>query len=272
MRSETDGGARMKALAQSLSRRGIARGVVCAASCCLLSAHAGRAWATLPDFAERDPQGRYTLSFRGSQRETLAQGRTEGRINLGSIASLRRCCAVGPAAGLDGEITVDDGTGLVSRVRHGAIITERTFDAEAPFLVWAEVAAWRTITIPVDLASLDRLSELLPDMARANGLDPDRALPFRLEGVATLIEFHVLRPSAPGGSGGQAHSENAVSRRLASQPVHLVGFHSRHHHGVFVHHGINIHVHVSRVGEDISGHVDHLTMASGAQLFLPAPA
>ena len=57
---------------------------------------------------------------------------------------------------------------------------------------------------------------------------------------------------------------------LDDTAVRLVGVYSEHHHGVFTHHGTNMHIHVLTEDGRQSGHLDSLRLAPGGTLLLPA--
>src|SRR5262249_58351159 len=79
---------------------------------------------------------------------TVLSGDLGSQISLEDLAGLAHLYAVGPVAGLRGEITVVDGRPYVSRVENGRIVVERSFRHEAAFLVWAQVARWHDLEVP----------------------------------------------------------------------------------------------------------------------------
>ena len=83
----------------------------------------------------------------GAQRTVLA-GDLRAHISLERLAGLPHLYALGPVAGLRGEITVVDGRPYVSQVEDGRIVVDPTFRHEAAFLVWAQIARWYDLDIP----------------------------------------------------------------------------------------------------------------------------
>jgi acetolactate decarboxylase len=84
-----------------------------------------------------DPRVRWI----GAQREVL-RGAIDGRVILSDLRALPHLYALGPVAGVRGEVSVFDGTPSIARVVDGRIAVESTFDVGACFLVYADVPSW----------------------------------------------------------------------------------------------------------------------------------
>ena len=149
--------------------------------------------------------------------------------------------------------------------RHGATV------AGATLLVTSVVTTWqeRPISESVSFAQLDAWIER---EAREAGLNVEEAFPFRIEGSPTRLDWHVIDGSKipSDAHGHEAHMRTAVRGSLTARPVQLLGFFSPKHHAIFTHHDTNTHVHVIAESPVITGHVDHVELAPGARLFLPA--
>lgn len=213
----------------------------------------------------------YTLGWVGAQRQVLA-GDLTSRADLRRLAAVPHINAVGPLAGLRGEVTVIDGVPLISIVSAGAVRVDQSFEREACFLVHAEVPAWRWLPQRETLPAWPALEPVLRRAAADAGLDAERPFPFRLVGRAESGSIHVLdkrddRPHSP-----ELHEEAKVRFTLADDDVDVIGFYSEQHHGIFVPRESPIHAHLAARGRTIAGHVDALRLGDGWRIGVPSAA
>lgn len=205
----------------------------------------------------------------GAMREVLREGRSQGRIELLEVLG-PNSIAVGASAALAAEITVVSGRAQLAEVvdadsAPGLSVRAPVAGDQATLLVLAQVAEWsehRLAALP-DLAALEAS---LRELAAAHGIDVTEPFPFRVEGVARHVELHVLDHSCP-----IAHPEGPRPWRYAGtdEPVTLVGFFAEDAGGVLTHHGRATHTHALLPGTGVSGHLDEVSLADGARLFLP---
>lgn len=192
----------------------------------------------------------------GSMRSTMWEGQLGGLISMDSIAR-PGMYGIGPLAFLTGEITLVDGRCFVSRVTgDSAVVVEERRDVQAPFFVRVDAATWTLVPLPDHVVDLRSLDALLTHWAK------DRKHPFlfRLRGlVGQEIGFHVM--NVPAGviihSPEEAHMHQVKYMDRGNEGT-LIGFFSTQHHGIFVHHDANIHVHYLSWDHTRMGHVDHL--------------
>ena len=194
----------------------------------------------------------------GSMRSTMWEGQLGGLVAMDSIAR-PGMYGIGPLAFLTGEITLVDGRCFVSRVvGDSAIAVEERTDVQAPFFVRAAAASWTLVPLPSDVVDLRSLDAFLTRWAR------DRKLPFlfRLRGlVGQEVGFHVMNvpPGASIRGPEEAHAHQVKYTDRGNEGT-LIGFFSTQHHGVFVHHDANIHVHYLSWDNSRMGHVDSLVI------------
>ncbi len=207
----------------------------------------------------------------GAQREVLA-GDFRSHVNLSSLAELSHLYGLGPLAGLRGEISIFDGFAAVSRVRDGrdeTAVGPAPAAVEAPFLVYAQVAAWDERVLAHAVEDLGRLDAIVCDAARDRKLDVARPVPFLLRSVAAWAEFHVLdkRDDAP--HDAREHERIKVRFTLSASPLEILGFRSDRHRGVFTPSDSSVHLHCRTPDGRRSGHVDQLRLPGGTVLALP---
>lgn len=206
----------------------------------------------------------------GGMRTVLREGRSEGRVELASVLG-PHSVAVGALAGLAAEITVDGGRAHLSEVLDASAPDGLRVRAPRPgematLLVLADVPRWSEHELSA-AGDLSGLEQAVRSTAEAQGLDVRAPFPFRVEGLATTLELHVLDRSCP-----IAHPDGPPPWRLtgADERVVLVGFHAQGAGGTLTHHGQATHTHAILTQRDLSGHLDAIALAPGARLFLPA--
>src|SRR5262249_13953551 len=110
----------------------------------------------------------YRLGWVGAQHRVLAGDLTPS-ADLRHLAALRHVSAVGPLAGLRGELPVSDGVALISPLAAGTVRTDQSFEHHACFLVYAEVPRWRWIAQRQPLPTWPTLESLLRRVAEDAG-------------------------------------------------------------------------------------------------------
>jgi len=204
----------------------------------------------------------------GAQRDVLG-GQVEGKVELRSLASLRHLYALGPRAGVTGEITVFDGEPCVARVFDGRIQVETGFDHAACFLVYDEVPAWLETALPRQIEGEDALTEAVLDAARAARADVEQPLIFLLRALAATVTFHVLdkRDGLPHTLA--RHEQAKVCFSVERQAAEVLGFYSSRHRGIFTPRESNLHMHLRTRDGRASGHVEQIAIDAGAVLAVP---
>jgi len=208
------------------------------------------------------------VRWAGALRSVL-DGDLGSNVSLERLGGLAHLYAVGPVAGLRGEITVVDGQPYVSRVEDGRIVVDRSLHHEAAFMVWAQVARWHDLDIPDTVVDGRDLEEFVVERIRP-GMAFETPFAFVVTGVAARVSLHILdrrddRPHSP-----ERHEEIKVPFAIERCAVDVVGFCSQRHAGIFVPAGRRTHMHVCSRDGGVAGHVDDLRLGPGMTLRLPA--
>jgi acetolactate decarboxylase len=198
----------------------------------------------------------------GAQRDVLG-GDVEGKVELRSLAPLTHLYALGPRAGVTGEITIFDGEPCVAQVVDGRIQVEARFDHAACFLVYDEVPAWQESILARPIDGEAALTAAVLDAARAARVDVDEPLIFLLRAPAATVTFHVLDkrddlPHTPA-----LHDQAKVRFRVDRQAAEVLGFYSSRHHGIFTPRDSNLHMHLRTLDGRSSGHVEQIAVDAG---------
>lgn len=210
------------------------------------------------------------VSWVGEMHQTIMEGKVAAQIHIAPLLIRPGLNAVGPVEGLAGEITVIDGTVNIGVSNGQETRSSRPLDAGAPFLVWANVSAWKRQALPPEITTLDALEERLPALLRNAGFDAASPIPFRVEGTARTLKYHVLQPVSGLPPGRESHDRAQVHAELTATLVNLVGFYSTSHRGIFTPGSSDVHVHFVTADGSRSGHVESFDLQPGAMLLLPA--
>jgi len=204
----------------------------------------------------------------GAQRDVLG-GDVEGKVDLRSLASLTHLYALGPRAGVTGEITVFDGGPCVARVVDGRIQVEARPDHAACFLVYDEVPTWQETALARPIEGEDALTAAVLDAVRAACVDVEQPIIFLLRAPAATVTFHVLDkrdglPHTPA-----LHEQAKVRFRVEKQAAEVLGFYSSRHRGIFIPRESNLHMHLRTLDGRASGHVEDIAVDAGTILAVP---
>src|SRR3954462_289703 len=212
-----------------------------------------------------------TVSYIGAQREIFKTGRADAKISLAALCDKRSLYALGPVAGLDGEITIFDSQPYVSQVRGDtdAYVVDRTFDHGAIFLAWAQMHEWNDTVVEESVSSYKELETFVKQAARERGIDTDVPFPFLMSGTAREIVWHINVDR----TGGQPITRELFQKSkqkytLRHERVDIFGVHSERHGGILMGDDMKIHVHFVSRDTDATGHIDEIA-PGGLILRLP---
>src|SRR5215813_8995325 len=186
----------------------------------------------------------------GAQRDVLG-GDVSGKVSLRALARLPHVYALGPRAGVSGEITVFDGKPCVARVVEGCVSVAGDYGHDACFLVYDQVATWHQTTPSGPIDGEEALQDAL------------------LRAPAARVTFHVLdkRDGAP--HTPELHERAKVRFKIDDGPVEILGFYSTRHRGIFTPKDSDLHMHVRTPDGRLSGHVERLAVGPGAVVAVP---
>lgn len=221
------------------------------------------------------PSSAYELCVIGDRTKMLSEGDLSASVRLSAVPDGPGSVAVGPVAGLRGEVTMVDGALFVSTMEAGAqvVAAPDPEDVGAVFLAYGRADAWQRVEIPQRAEGLDGIEALVRDAAEAGGVPtgPGEGFPFVIEGRAERLGYHVIFAGGHGGSHDHAaHKRAKVPFEANGREVRIAGvFVPKEAVGRVTHPGRRTHLHVI-VGEaEGAGHVDAVAMAPGAVLYLP---
>jgi acetolactate decarboxylase len=202
-------------------------------------------------------------------RETVMMGKREAALDLRTLKHQPHLYGVGPTEGLTGEVTISDSRPSLAHVgADNRIHVSESFDAGAPFFVWAEVPLWKEMPVPDQVRTYEDLDLFVGKAGKDLGLT--QAFPFLVAGRVHFIDFHIVnaKPNTPAGMAG--HAAIQIPFSVSDQKTVLIGFWSDKHNGVFTPMDSNVHVHFQNEDNSKSGHVQGLDLRpQGMTLYLP---
>ena len=204
----------------------------------------------------------------GAQRDVLG-GDVEGKVDLRSLTLRPHLYALGPRAGVSGEITVFDGEPWVARIVDRQIHVTVDADHAACFLVYDHVNLWRERVEEKPIDDEAVLTAAVLGAAGAVGLDAEAPLIFLLRSPAATVTFHILDkrdglPHTP-----ERHERAKVRFELERRAVEVLGFYSTRHRGIFTPKDSDLHMHFRTLDGRASGHVERIAVDPGAVIAVP---
>jgi acetolactate decarboxylase len=216
--------------------------------------------------SERDTD--YTVKWVGAQRDVL-QGDISGHVTLISLSHLQHLYALGPVERLQGEVSIFESVPTISRITDSAIRVDTGFEVSACFLVYAQVNAWRRVTIPIAIGEEATLESYIVKTASELRIHISQPFLFLINATTERATFHVLdkRDGLP--HSAELHEKAKVRFVLQREPVEVIGFYSNRHRGIFTPSDANIHMHVRSANGQMSGHLEKIQLERGATLAVP---
>ena len=231
---------------------------------------AGHPFADCPALTQI-PKPSYWLCSVGSREEMFATGDLSARVSLQDLPEDPNLVAVGPVEGLRGEITIDKGRAYVSSIVNGMQEVRVTSYAGAVFLAFGAASIWREVAITEPLEGFDAIEAFIREQAAASGLDPETAFPFRIEGTAERLDYHVIFKTEPGVHTHAAHRKAKIMFNADGMNMAIAGvWADADGVGRYTHQGRRSHMHVIVNDGQGAGHVDVMRLDAGSTLFLPA--
>jgi hypothetical protein len=207
----------------------------------------------------------YRIDHRGSLQDVMEKGDLRWQMALGDLRGKKHLFALGVGAKLGGEIMVWNSVPLVTTVQNGQAKTRVTWERDAAFLAWTQVAEWHPVPVPESVRSVPDLAAFIPKAAAGFMLDLGRAIPFRLEGRFDAIAAHVMAPAE-----GTLPTDKASRTDLRVEGVRaeIFGLFSAKAKD-FIPKGDTLYMQVKTQDGKIMGRVDSLEQPREAILYLP---
>jgi Alpha-acetolactate decarboxylase. len=214
----------------------------------------------------------FKVEHRGAMREMFTKNNIGGNIPLADFRDKQHLFAVAPLENLSGEITILDGVPYISSIRDNSVSVEKTWDAKAIFMVWAQVAEWSETDVPGNVKTYAELERFVAEAAKNAGIDTTEPFPLKLKGTPKKADWHINDYAADGSPvTREKHDQAKFKGTLENEAAEIAGFYSDKHAGVFTHHTTNMHLHIVSSSEKLAAHLDDIVLGENTKLFLPKP-
>ncbi len=212
-------------------------------------------------------QDTYTdIKVTGAMKNVMWKGELDGRIKLDTIAPKKGLYGIGPESYLTGEILINNGQAYISQVLTDSTMTvKKTFNASAPFFVYANVNEWQIIDLPEGIITIKELENYINEKT----ITAKRPFVFKLIGNVAKATIHVQNlPKGTTVSSPEEAHQRLTYYNLTNDDVEIIGFFSTEHKGVFTHHDSFLHLHLITKDESKMGHLDNVVFTN-MKLYLP---
>jgi acetolactate decarboxylase len=211
------------------------------------------------------------VQHRGAARNVMMGIDLSATVQLDSLLQRPHMFGLGPVDDLQGEITIINGQVYVSSVGlDGSLYHRSDSSVRAPFLAFAFVENWIMEEVSLDLQDWEALQNWVTISLQKRGLPPNQAFPFRLEGSADYVNYHVIRRDlSKKEHNHDLHHQSKVHFEWEAKNVQILGFYSTQHEGVFTHKGQFMHVHVVDIGTGANGHLDDIRLKGVFKVYWP---
>jgi acetolactate decarboxylase len=215
----------------------------------------------LPCFCVAQVHQKVPVKISGAMANVMMGGELFGTINLDTIDNKEHLYGIGPVEYLKGEIMIWDGQSYYSSIDgpHSMKVNS-SFKLKAPFFVYTNVKSWKKVAIPKDVLTNADLEAYLTELNKGS----DKPFVFKLETTVATSDIHVV--NLPDGSKVASPADAHKGQEdftVKDQWVHILGFFSLHHQGIFTHHTSYIHMHLMTDDHKFLGHVDTLKLGVG---------
>lgn len=219
--------------------------------------------------AQSDPSP-YWVGSVGDRMRIMHSNDLSGHVDLRTLQDIPHLYALGPLAELKGEITIYDGEASISTIENGQPLVSDKLQGEAIFLLYGSASAWQRIEIPQAIDELATLETYVERTAAERGLDISDPFPFRIEGVAETMTYHIIFKADEAPHSHAEHHKAKYTFDVTQQDAKFIGFWvDAARVGKLTHPGERTHLHTILKDNRSSGHVDALQLAEGATLYLP---
>lgn len=205
----------------------------------------------------------------GAMKNVMKKGDLSSTIYLDSLSNKTNLYGIGPGENLVGELLIIEGKSYQSSITEDkSIQMEESFKLKSPFFVYAHQQQFETIRLPNKIFSVNTLESFLDEMNFNN----NNAFVFKLKGKFQAVDFHIQ--NLPEGSIIRSHEDAHVGQAKFSESEidgEIIGFFSKEHQGIFIHHDALTHLHFIDDNRTKMGHIDELLFdASRVVLYLPS--
>jgi hypothetical protein len=203
----------------------------------------------------------FEIKVLGTYTDAIA-GNSKERIDLKSLDLKRKSFGIGLDADSRAEILIYKGKIFKSSFNNKGIITEKTNNSTASYIVYTSVRKWESYLLPSTIRSLADLETEIAKVIENNNYTGSGTIPFLLIGNPISANWHI---EVTPGTNKQLNNRGF----FFEDKIKAVGFFTTDQQGVITEMNSRIHVHVTNKRKEIVGHLDDIKMAGGMTLWMP---
>lgn len=202
--------------------------------------------------------------------DIMHNGNTKSQVSVQQFIGTEGYYGLGAVADLHGEITLWNGEGWLSQIHGDEELFTNNSPNEATLFVGAQVHEWIEIPIPKQIQDVE-IDDFILQTAMAHKVNVEEPFPFLVTGQIQKLQWHVIdgKKIPIGVHGHEEHMKSAYKGEVSNTNAKVLGFFSTKHKGIFTHHDRFTHMHIILEEENITGHVDSISLSGSAVLHLP---
>jgi acetolactate decarboxylase len=204
----------------------------------------------------------------GAMKNIMMQGDLSAHINLDTLNKIY-LFALGPVAGLKGEIMILDGKVYSTTMQNNQLQNQQDKISQAAMLVYSHVEKWKPVISKVKINNYAELEKLIETTAIVNGYDLEIPFAFKIETTPQKAAYHVIDWKEGTAHTMENHKQFAYTGHLDNTSSVLVGFYSKHHQSIFTHHTTYMHIHLLDEKTKTVGHLDDIQVNGEITIYLP---
>lgn len=211
--------------------------------------------------SQQDKPDAAKVNWIGAMKNVMHSGNLKGKIWLDSISKTPHLYGLGPTEGLQREIMVLNGKTYIAGVTtDSAIEMSESSDIKAPFFVYSHTNNWRESSLPDSIATIPHIETYLNELKK----ETTAPFMFRIVGLVDSAVIHIvnLHEGAIVNSPNDAHKD-LMQFPIYNQEVEILGFFSRKHQAIFIHHDVLTHMHLITKDKKSMGHLDEIMLKNG---------
>ena len=204
----------------------------------------------------------------GAMKNIMMQGDLSAHINLDTL-NKNHLFALGPVAGLKGEIMILDGKVYSTAMQEKQLLNQQDKISQAAMLVYSHVERWKQVSCTVKIGNYAELEKLIETTAVANSYDTEIPFTFKIDAIPVKASYHVIDWKEGTTHTMENHKQFAYTGQMNNTRSILLGFYSKHHQSIFTHHTTYMHIHLLEEKTKTVGHLDDIQLKGSVTIYLP---
>lgn len=218
----------------------------------------------------QDVPAQFEVSYAGALKMIMHEGDISSKADLRVFQDQEHVYALGALGNLKGEILILDGKPCIATVEQENLNIDTSYHHKAALLIHTRASNWQTQPIADSINTREELEMYLEAAAAQSGIDTANPFPFMITGKIQTLDWHVVNwPDSDMVHTHEKHKLSGLNGRMVDMEVVMLGFYSKHHHGIFTHHMTNTHMHVLSADKALCAHVDDFKPGGNMTLILP---